>query len=256
MILIPAHLWRYAFYRAYLNLIGEASKYYLGWLWWLLEPIAMTSVFFVVFTYLRPNAMQDFSYFLIVGVTSWLWFANGVGNATACLHGARGIVSQIKLPKMLFPIIVVSAATFKQAFVFAIVLAVMGSIFGPNQHWLYLPALMVTQALFTLAAASTVAFLCCCVRDLRFIVTSGLTLMMFCSGIFFAIDAMPAQWQAYFRLNPMAVLIEQYRLILLYDGQPDLFWCVKTALGCALWLVAAKWCFERFDLTLTRRVIA
>ena len=76
------HLWRYALYRAYLNLVGEASKYYLGWLWWLLEPMAMTGVFYVVFTYIRSSNIENFTHFLIVGITMWLWFANGVGNCT------------------------------------------------------------------------------------------------------------------------------------------------------------------------------
>ena len=255
-ILMEAHLWRYTVYRAGLNLIAEASRYYLGWLWWLLEPLAMTGVFFVVFTYLRPSAMEGFTNFLIVGVTMWVWFANGVGNAADTLAGARGLISQMRLPKLLFPAIAVMSATVKQGFVFAIVLVFLGSVHGVALSWVTLPLLAFTQFTLTLAAAATVAFACCWVRDLRFIVRSGLTLTMFCSGLFYSIDSLPANWQALFRLNPMAVMIEQYRAVMLAGAAPDLLWCAKVIVGSGLWLLALKWIYARFDLQLTRKVIA
>ena len=114
---------------------------------------------------------------------------------------------------------------------------------------------MISRAIRT-AVACTVAFVCCLIRDLRFIVRSGLTLMMFCSGLFFSIANMPADWQPYFRLNPMAVLIEQYRHVLLDGAAPDLGWCARLGVLCVLWLLALKWAYGRCDLLLTRRVIA
>ncbi len=256
MVLIEKHLWRYALYRAYLNLVGEASKYYLGWLWWFLEPIAMTGVFFVVFTYLRSSGMEHFTYFLIIGVTTWLWFANSVANSTAALASAKGIISQIRLPKLLFPIIVVTAAGLKQGFVFAILLIFLGATLGANAAWLALPLVAAAQLALILAAAATVALACCWLHDLRFIVNSGLTLMMFCSGLFFDINALPPILEELMRLNPMAVMLEQYRMIFLHGALPDIAWCATVLVGCGIWLYALRWAYQRLDVELTRRVIA
>lgn len=257
-MLIDKHLWRYAIYRAYWNLTAEASKYYLGWLWWFLEPIALTAVFFLVFSYLRParGDIENFPAFLIVGVTTWLWFANAVANSTDVLVGARAIVSQMRLPKLLFPAIAVAAASLKQGFVFAVLLVFLGVAFGLSWTWMFLPLLAATQLVLILAAAGTVAFVCCCVRDVRFVVRSGLTLMMFCSGLFFAIADMPEQWQGVLRLNPMAVMLEQYRVALLYATAPDLAWCAKAVLASGVWLFALQRLYEGFDRTLTRRILA
>ena len=255
MFLIKKRYWRYAAYRAYFNLIGEASRYYLGWLWWFLEPVAMTGVFYLVFTYIRPSNMENFTYFILIGVTMWLWFSNGVGNSTDSLFGGRSIISYIRLPKLMFPLISVVSATLKQGFVLTIVLMAMGFTVGPSLAWFYLPLLAIAQFLLILAVASCVAIICCYLRDFRFVVSSGLTLMMFCSGLFFPIDSMPVEWQPYFRLNPMAVMLEQYRLVLLYQTAADLAWCVKAITGCTLALYLISWTLERVDLTLTRRVI-
>lgn len=256
MFLIGAHLWRFALYRAYLNLIGEASRYYLAWLWWFLEPIAMTGVFFFVFTYLRAPHGEDFQYFLLIGVTTWLWFANGVANSTESLMVARTILSQMPLPKMLFPFTSIIAASLKHVFVFVIVLLVMAVKFGPSQAWLYLPVLLFAQFVLTLAFAGTAAFICCLVRDARFVVRSGLTLMMFCSGIFFAVDSMPVAYQEVFRLNPMAILIEDYRQVLMAGTTPAPLSSLRLAGLSILWLYALQWAYARWDQTLTRRIIA
>ena len=256
MVLIETHLWRYALYRAYLNLISEASRYYLGWLWWFLEPIAMTAVFFFVFTVLRAPNVENFQYFLIVGVTTWLWFNNGVANSTDSLMGAKSLISQMQLPKLLFPFTTVVSASLKHAFVFATVLIFMGTTLGPSMAWLYLPVLVLTQLVLILAVASTVAFVCCWIRDIRLVVRSGLTLMMFCSGIFYPIDRMPPAFQDVLRLNPMAILIEDYRQVLLAGTLPDAARWATIASFSILCLYLMKWTYRRCDLTLTRRVVA
>ena len=256
MLLIESHLWRYALYRAYVNLLSEASRYYLGWLWWLLEPLAMTSVFFFVFTYLRAPNAENFQYFLIIGVTTWLWFGNAVANCTDSLLVAKTIVSTMRLPKLLFPFATVVSASLKHAFVFTTILIVIGATFGPSSAWFYLPVLLFTQLVLILAFASGVAFVCCWIRDVRLIVRSGLTLMMFCSGIFFSIDNMPPAYQDVLRLNPMAILIEDYRAVLLEGAVPEVLRCARIASFSILFLYVMKWVYGRFDLPLTRRVLA
>ena len=216
----------------------------------------MTGVFFFVFTYIRPSSAENFRYFLLIGVTSWLWFANGVANSTDSLLVARSIVAQMRLPKLLFPFTSVVSASLKHIFVFSTVLILLGLALGPSTAWSYLPILVFTQFVLTLACASAVAFACCCIRDLRFVVRSGLTLMMFCSGLFFAIEDMPAAYQDVLRLNPMALLIEDYRQVFLAGTVPDTSACARIATLSVLSLYLMKWAYERFDLTLTRRVIA
>lgn len=247
--------WRYSLYRGYLNLLSEASRYYLGWLWWFLEPLAMTAVFFVVFTFIRPRG-EDFVYFLIVGVTVWLWFANGVGNATQSLITAKSLILQMKLPKIMFPSISAITVTYKQTFVFTMLLTIFGVVFGPSISWLWFPILLTVEFLLIMACAATVAFLCAWLPDMRFIVVSGLQLMMFCSGIFFDIGTFPEAAQEWFRLNPMAVLIEQYRAVLLHGMAPDLRWCGVVAVASAVWTAIMASAYVRWDQQLTRRVIS
>lgn len=255
VIWIEFRYWRYAFYRGYFDLIAEASRYYLGWLWWLLEPLLMTAAFFLVFKYLRVRD-PDFIYFLIVGVTTWLWFAKGVSHAAHSLDGAKSLVLQMKLPKVLFPLIGIISATYRQIFVFFVLLLILVPIVGVAWSWIALPFLILVELLLIVACATTAAFLCAWIPDLRFVVTSGLQLMMFCSGIFFEISSFPDTAQAWFRLNPMAVALEQYRLVLLDGVPPDVVWCGWVAVGSLVWIAIMDRAYRRWDQDLTRRIIA
>ena len=254
-MLMERRYWRYALHRGWANLLAEAARYHLGWLWWIMEPLAMTAVFYVVFRYLR-GADEDFVYFLIVGVVAWLWFSSGAGNAASSLANARSVVMQMKLPKVMFPIVGVISVAFKQAFVFVALLAMVAVLIGVDSAWLALPILFLAQLLLIAAAACTFAFLCAWLPDMRFLVVSGLQLMMFCSGIFFEISSFPEAIQGWFRVNPMAVMLEQYRLVLLDGAWPDFAWCAMVAAVCVLWLAALQLAYRRWDDALTRRIIS
>lgn len=255
MLLIEKSQWRYAFYRAYLNLRLEASKYRFGWLWWFLEPILMTAVFAVVFTFIRPRG-GEFVYFLVVGVTAWLWFANTVGTSTNCLFVVKPLIATTRLPKVLFPLIVVITSAVKQLFVFGILLAVLGVTHGIDIAWLALPLVALAQLALILAVAMSVACLCVLIPDVRFLVVSGLQLTMFCSGIFFAISEMPEAAQEWFRLNPMAVLLEQYRTILLHHQWPDFAWCIGLLAVSSIAIAVVARLQRQYDHVLTLRIFA
>ena len=250
-----ARHWRYVLYRSHVNLLSDASRYYLGWLWWFIEPLAMVAVFFVVFTYLRPRG-DGFIYFLIIGVTMWMWFSGSISNATQSLAGAKGLILQMQLPKLLFPIIAFATAAYKQVFVVAMLLVFIAATQGVHPSWVALPLLLGVQILLTAAVVPVAAVVCVLVPDARFIIVSALQLTMFCSGIFFDIADMPERAQFWFRLNPMAVALEQYRTVLLDGRLPDLAWCAAVAAASGVAIVVSVAAFKRFDLQLTRRVIA
>ena len=64
------------YYKTYADLRSEASRSYLGFVWWILEPVLYMSVFYLVFSVIRGQKDEDFILFLLVGLVSWKWFAS------------------------------------------------------------------------------------------------------------------------------------------------------------------------------------
>jgi ABC-type polysaccharide/polyol phosphate export permease len=57
----------------------------------------------------------------------------------------------------------------------------------------------------------------------------------------------PAEYVAYFRYNPMAGLIMEYRKVMLYGQFPDFIYLAKVALISGLILIFGLWLLAKLD---------
>lgn len=211
--------WQLLFFKVRVNLQAEAAQNYLSYLWWIFEPVLNMLVFYLVFGVLLQRGTENFVAFLLTGLIPWLWFNKSITNSMLSIVGGRGLFTQVHLPKIILPSIVLLQDTVKQSIVFLMLLIFL-LVYGitPALPWLALPVLLVIQFTITVACAFMAAAIVPFVMDIRFLISAGLQLMMFGSGVFYSIEMIPEQYHSLFFLNPMATLIHGYRRILL-DGQ-------------------------------------
>ena len=209
--------------KVWLNTKAEVRKTYLNYLWWILEPALFVGVFYLVFGMLFDKGGVDFFAFLICGKIPFLWYSRSIMNSSGSIVANRGLIEQIAIPKIFFPIVVVFQDGLKQLVVFTLLILVLLSInVGLDSTLLYLPLVIVSQLAFILASGFIVATIVPIVPDFRYIVATGLHLLLFGSGIFFDYKQyIPHDYQTLFLANPLAYLIECYRDILLYHRAPD-----------------------------------
>jgi len=219
--------------KAFLNLRREASVNYLSYAWWVLEPMMHMVVYYVVFSFLLRRGTDNFVAFLLTGLIPWLWFAKTVNHATSSIIQGRGLMSQVHIPKLFFPMVCLFQDSIKQLFVFLLLIAFL-LLYGmqPTIYWLGLIPVAVVQLFLTALGASFFAILIPFVRDFKFLVPTILQFVMFCSGIFYNPERISPKYYDLFFLNPMALLLKNYRDLLLYQKWPD--W---LALG-KLWVVS------------------
>jgi len=209
-------------YKTYADLKAETERTYLGFLWWIFEPILFMSVFYFVFGVLQKQPVPNFVAFLLVGLVTWEWFKACVSHGSSVIYGQYGLMQHIHLPKILFPIILILTDSFKFLFVFSLLLIYLWTAgFSINIAYLSLPAVLFTELLFTMAITFLVSAIVPFVPDLRFVIDNLLTAVFMISGVFSSAAQMTEGVQFYFYLNPMANLIEDYRKILLHGEFPD-----------------------------------
>lgn len=215
--------WQLVFVKVKLNLKSEVSKSYLNYVWWVLEPALFVAVFYVVFGVLLERGGPGFLPFLICGKMSYLWYARSVSNCSGAILGGKALINSVAISKLFFPLVVVLQDCVKQMFVFGLLLFVLILLdVGVQWRWFYVPVIAVTQLIFILASGLIASAIVPILPDFRFIVATGLQLLMFGSGIFYHYESVvPSEYQALFIANPMAALIESYRDVLLYNTPPD-----------------------------------
>lgn len=235
-------------YKVAADLRAEAARTYLGFVWWVLDPIILMAIFYVLFGLLLQRGGEHFVQFLLIGLVSWRWFHITVFNGSNALPAGHGLIRQVYLPKLLLPLVAILTELVKFAVVLILLLTFLwASGFGPGPVWLALPVLLLVQLALiggvTLLLASLVPFL----PDLKPLIGHLLQMLFFLSGIFYDPAEIPEAYRGYFFLNPMAALIDGYREVLLHDRWPG-GWRLLAIAGLSAGLIMlARTILQRYD---------
>lgn len=235
-------------YRIGVDLKSELWNSWLGWLWWILEPIMYLGAFYLVFDVIFQRGGPGFVGFLLCGLVFWRWFDSSIKRAAGSIFANTQLIQQVAIPKIVFPLTELGASFCRFLFVLALFMVFLILYKGGlSLSVLYLPILLLTQASITLGLAMLLASVVPFAPDIRKLLDHAMMLMFYMSGIFFSISQVPEHLQAVLYLNPMAVLIEQYRLVLLDGEAPDLV-VVSLVFGIGIALTfAGTAILRRFD---------
>ncbi|WP_240992153.1 tetratricopeptide repeat protein [endosymbiont of Riftia pachyptila] len=218
--------------KALFNLRSEVHRNYLSYGWWILEPLLHMLIYYVVFGILLQRGGEGFTTFLLTGLIPWMWFMKAVSGSSNSILAGQNLMLQVGLPSVVFPLISLLQASLKQIPVFILLLGfVWLQGHPPNINWWLLLPVIIVQALITTTFACAVAAVIPFARDLAYLVPTGLTFLMFLSGIFYDYRSISPEWQGLFLLNPVAFLLKSYREILIDGIMPNIFTLICWGLG-------------------------
>ena len=245
------------FYRIWAQLKSEARQNYLGYLWFALEPMLMTGIFFLVFGFLLESRSPEYLWFLTIGMITWQWFDSALSEGMVALKAKFHILSQIALPKEIFPLVSIGASTWKFTCVLAVVL--LANLFwgaGASFYWLLLPLVMLVQLGIIVGLSWLLAVAVSYSEDTLKITQAITRLFFYLSGIFFSVERVPAYLQTAFYANPLAVVFQSYRDVLLYHHAPNFQLLGYAALWAVGLMLAGFWLCKRIDKRLMKEVVA
>lgn len=246
-----AEIPRYAellLYKAYADLRAESARTYIGFLWWFIDPIVNMALFYFVFSFLLDRGVEDYVPFLLVGMVVWKWFQSSVVAAANSIRANAGLISQVYIPKVFFPLVVVLETTVKFSIAFGLLLLFLGAYGLPmDVHCAALPLVLCCQLAFIVAIALLLASVVPFFPDLVVVIENILRVLFFLSGVFFPVDRLPESLRPWFALNPMWTTIESFRDVLMYQRWPS-WGALLGVAAVSLVLTWAAWTnLSRFD---------
>lgn len=252
--MIPGKYIELIWYKALAELKAEAARAYIGFLWWILEPLLYMTAFYVAFGMGIRRGGLHFLGFLLSGLVPWKWFASTVTTGANAIQSNSGLIQQVYIPKYVLPWIVVTVNTIKFGIILTLLIIVLCfSGHGIAIEWLALPAVIVCQFLLITALASLFASLVPLFPELTLIINNGIIVLMFLSGIFSDISKLPPRVAMILRVNPMVEVIKSYREILIDHNWPNwigLAWCVVVSLSIYTVAVVILNKFDRYYIKL------
>jgi lipopolysaccharide transport system permease protein len=242
--------------RATLNLRSEASLNKLSYMWWVIEPVLHMAAYYTVFSVLLNRGDEKYVAFLLSGLIPWLWFSRSISRSMHSISKGESLMNQLYIPKVFFPLTCLIQDTIKQIVVFALLIIFMlffGS--GATLNTLWVIPIILGQLVFIYGISLSIALVIPFVRDVSNIVPSFLQFIMFCSGIFFSYKDISEDIQKYFFINPMAVLLRNYREVLIDGVAPNLgLLSYVYILGMTLFLLSL-YLYDKLDYKISRVIL-
>ena len=244
--------WRYQFDLVYELTKKELTVRYkssaLGYLWSVLNPLALAGVFYVglgLIMGVQGDGKHPFWLALICGMFPWQWFFNSINACTNVYVGNANLIRKVSFRRELLPLATVLNDMIHFAIsipVIVVFLLLAGS--APSLHWLYgVPLLMVSQLIMTYSLGLITGTLNLFFRDLSNLVGIVLTMLFYVTPIIYSLDyggtaERIAPYRGLILANPATALVAGWKELLL-EGRLNLhYWSLATAYGLGVLVVA------------------
>jgi lipopolysaccharide transport system permease protein len=247
--------WDIIVYRTYAEVKAEAQLSYMGYVWWVLEPLLNTILFYVLMAAIFEQSTFGAIIFTVVGAVIWQWFSASMMGAANSVIDAGGMLRQIYLPKFVLPMIAILSSAWKFIFLFALlIIFVWVSGHLPSITYLALPVLLFLEFTVIVAFTLPLAFIMPYFPDARVTVDALLRSVMLVSGIFFPVTRIPEAYRFYFHLNPMADLMEAFRAVLIDGTWPNWLLMGYVAIISLIALAISAWFHSLVDRSMVKAI--
>ena len=199
------------------------KRTFLGMGWSMLSPLLMLLVMKIVFEQFFGRTMNHYTTYLFCGLLTFNWFAQSTNGGMRCLSGNASIFTKVNVPKYLF----LFSNNIQVLLNFALTLLVF-FVFCAIDHvpftWRFICLVypVMTMLLLNLGVGMVLSALFIFFRDIDYLWSVALQLLMYGSAIFYAVDKFPPNVQLAFSLNPVYRHIAYIREVVLSGTVPSL----------------------------------
>ncbi|MGN8646374.1 ABC transporter permease [Gracilibacillus sp. HCP3S3_G5_1] len=204
------------------GLKAENRNSYLGYFWWLLDPLLNVIVYYFVVVVILERGGPGYPVYLVIGLVVWRWISTTINSSAKAITKYSSIINQVYLPKTIFPLSFSVTQLFNFSFgliVIAIFLAVFGYV--PGWQIILLPVIILIQLIFLVAISLFVSYITVFVRDIDNVLTHIVRLFFYASPIIWEGSRLPEEYDIIVQLNPVAILLNAYRDVLMYNQTPQ-----------------------------------
>jgi ABC-type polysaccharide/polyol phosphate export permease len=246
-------LWEYRdiFYFFTLRIIKVRYKQtLLGIIWVILTPLTMMFIFNFVFSKIVRLPLKNVPYpvFVYCGLLAWTFFSSSLSAMVISLVDNVNLITKIYFPREILPLSSLASKLVDFLFTFLILLGLMlfyRMRFHPT--FLLFPFFLAIQIIFTLGVGFLLALGNLFFRDIQYIFNVLIVLWMFLSSVIYPLEATNPAIKILVFLNPMTLLINSYREVILMGQVPPAENTVMAVFLSLLALLTGWGLFRKYE---------
>lgn len=196
------------------------SGSFLGMMWAFLEPLAMMSIMWAVFSLglkVRPSGEFPFVAYLFTGQIAYNFFGDAIGASAGVIRAYSFLVKKVKFRIAILPIVKINSALIIHAiFLFIVMAIIWASGVKPTLFWFQACYYMVSLLFLLLGLSWLFSALGVFIKDIANVIQIFISFGFWLTPIFWDKNMVPPKYQIYLYLNPMFYIVQGYRDSFLY----------------------------------------
>jgi lipopolysaccharide transport system permease protein len=202
----------------------------LGPFWHLIQPMLTAFTLYIVFTRIAhmaiPGGVSPLIYYMSA-VIIWNYFASCLNKSANIFLQNASIFGKVYFPRITVPLsfLFSNAISFSFQLFFFFVIAGITYFKGYTLHiqptFALIPFILFILGLQGMAAGMIISAMTTKYRDLTYLVSFGVQLLMYLSPVIYTIQSLSPEIRRYMMFNPMAPFIELFRYSLTRVGYVD-----------------------------------
>lgn len=213
------------------DFVATYKQTILGPIWFFVQPLLTSVIFMIIFGHFA-NLSTDGTpmiLFYLSGVTAWNYFSESLNKTATVFKDNSAIFGKVYFPRLILPLSIIVSNLVKFGIQFGLFLAVFlyyyffqtGNL-KPNIFILFTPVLIFIIAGLSLGFGMIISALTTKYRDLIFLLTFGIQLLMYATPVIYPLSSIPVKYQIFVQINPMTSIIESFRFA--YFGSGEFSW--------------------------------
>ena len=184
----------------------------IGWGWTMVEPLALTAVYWLVFSLLRGENDQTLVLEILLGVLIYGMFTRTLSSTTTSIVSNSGLIKQVAIPREVF-IWSIGGFQFIRFLLSILIIPPLLILWNIEltSSVLLIPLIPIGVQSLAMGMGMIFSILHIHVRDTSHVVSILTTAGFFLSGVFFGMRHIDSSYHDTFALNPIAVFIEMGR---------------------------------------------
>ncbi len=224
------HYWDLLFMLIKRDFVAVYQQTILGPLWYFIQPVLTTITFTIVFGNIANISTDGLPQllFYMSGIIGWNYFSECLNATSSTFSANASIFGKVYFPRLIVPISIVISNLIKFSIQFVLFLLFMlyflnqDAPINPNITIILTPLLLLLMAGLGLGFGIIISSLTTKYRDLKFLVTFGVQLLMYATPVIYPLSELPEKYRIYVAANPMTPVIETFRYAYLGAGSYDI----------------------------------
>jgi len=199
----------------------------LGPLWFFIQPIITALTFTVIFGNMAKISTDGLPQilFYMCGITLWNYFADTLTKTSDTFSANANIFGKVYFPRMIIPLSIVVSNLIKLGVQFILFTSVWiyylvsSDLVHPNATIALVPFLIILMGFMGLSFGIIISSMTTKYRDLKFLVTFGIQLLMYASPIVYPLSIVPEKYKWIILANPITSVIETFKYAFMGVGE-------------------------------------